>query len=201
MRSWGRLLALVLVAVAMSACGAIETGGGTPSTGRPSPNQSPSAEPSRSPSPSPSPATTPTPVPSPVASPSPAARVILIRLRDQHLWAYEGSTAVVDTVVATGRPELPTVTGTFKILAKYSPYQFISPWPPGNPYWYEPSWTSYAMLFEASGYFIHDAPWRTRWGPGANVADGSHGCVNVPLAPMKLLYGWARVGDRVVVEP
>ena len=125
----------------------------------------------------------------------------MIDLSDQHLWAYDGEVKVVDTIVATGRPELPTITGTFSILVKYSPYEFISPWPPGSPWWYEPSWTNWAMEFESSGFFIHDAPWRTVWGPGANVKDGSHGCVNVPLAPMETLYRWARVGDLVVVQP
>jgi len=196
-RTLGWLLALVLMAVALPSCGGMETGGELSPTSPATPSQSPSPQDS----PSPSPVPTQSPVPIPVASPSPAGRVILISLREQHLWAYEGSTAMVDTVVATGRPELPTVTGTFNILAKYSPFQFISPWPLGSPYWYAAAWTSYAMSFEPSGYFIHDAPWRTRWGPGADVAEGSHGCVNVPLAAMERLYRWARVGDRVVVEP
>lgn len=125
----------------------------------------------------------------------------MISLGSQHLWAYDGDAVVVDTIVATGRPELPTVTGTFRILAKYSPYEFISPWPRGSPYWYAPVWSTYAMEFESSGFFIHDAPWRSVWGPGANVTAGSHGCVNVPIAPMARLYAWARVGDAVVVEP
>ena len=124
----------------------------------------------------------------------------MISLGKQRLMAYDGEVLVVDTIVATGRPELPTVTGAFKILAKYSPYEFVSPWPPGSPYWYAPAWSSYAMEFEPSGYFIHDAPWRTVWGPGADVSAGSHGCVNVPLQPMTRLYAWARVGDLVVVQ-
>ena len=56
------------------------------------------------------------------------------------------------------------------------------------------------MLFADDGYFLHDAPWRTVWGPGANLTRGSHGCINVPTATMASLYGWAAVGTTVIVE-
>ena len=167
----------------------------------PSPSPSPSPSASPSPSPRPSPTARPSPRPSPPAPPPAGTHRIVIDLSDQHLWAYDGSRLLLDTVVATGRPELPTVQGTFHILGKYSPYQFVSPWPYGSPYWYAPAWSQYAMEFEASGFFIHDASWRTVWGPGADQVAGSHGCVNVPLKPMTTLYGWARVGDTVVVQP
>ena len=172
----------------------------------PSPTPSPSASPSPSPLPSPRPAASPStrPSPRPVPPPVPPAGAghrILIDLSRQHLWAYDGSRLFLDTVVATGRPELPTVQGTFHILVKYSPYQFVSPWPYGSPYWYAPAWSQYAMEFESSGFFIHDAPWRTVWGPGADQIAGSHGCVNVPTTPMTKLYAWARVGDLVIVQP
>jgi lipoprotein-anchoring transpeptidase ErfK/SrfK len=106
---------------------------------------------------------------------------------------------VVSTDVTTGMPDLPTPTGTFKIMAKYSPFQFISPWPRGSPYFYEPLWSDYALLFADGGYFIHDAWWQQNFGPGGNLKTGSHGCVNVPVPQMPNLYKWAQVGDRVVV--
>ncbi|MGH7776909.1 MAG: L,D-transpeptidase [Candidatus Dormibacterales bacterium] len=49
------------------------------------------------------------------------------------------------------------------------------------------------------GYHLHDAPWRTWYGPGSNIQEGSHGCV-VPLGPMTALYRWVRLGDEVVVQ-
>ena len=116
------------------------------------------------------------------------------------MWAYEHGRVVVDTVVVTGRPELPTPTGIYHVFAKYSPYKFVSPWPRGSPYYYDPLWSNYAMEYESSGYFIHDAPWRTDWAAGANERDGSHGCVNTPTLPISVLYRWARLGDVVVVE-
>jgi lipoprotein-anchoring transpeptidase ErfK/SrfK len=102
-------------------------------------------------------------------------------------------------VVATGRPALPTITGNYYVQKKYSPYRMVSPWPYGSPYYYPPVWMSWAMEWEMSGYFIHDAPWRTRYGPGANFVAGTHGCINVPHDAMSWLYNWTPVGTTVTV--
>lgn len=126
--------------------------------------------------------------------------MIEIVLSTQHLTAYEGKTAVLATDVTTGRPGMETPTGHFHIQAKYSPYRFISPWPRGDPNYYDPLDVNWAMLFAAGGYFIHDAWWQRNWGPGANARSGSHGCVNVPESAMGPLYAWAQVGDDVIVE-
>jgi lipoprotein-anchoring transpeptidase ErfK/SrfK len=72
----------------------------------------------------------------------------------------------------------------------------------GNPYpWYGCVDMSYAMEFESSGFFIHDAPWRSRYGPGTNNDNGTHGCVNVPRSAnqMDFLYGWTPMGTTVIV--
>lgn len=138
--------------------------------------------------------------PLPAATPNAQGKLIVVNLASQSLTAYENGKVVATTVVATGRPALPTLPGTFHIKAKYAPYQFISPWPKSSPYWYASSWVKYAMLYDDGGYFIHDAPWRTVYGPGANVTNGTHGCVNVPLNTMTFLYGWAPVGTTVVVQ-
>jgi len=140
--------------------------------------------------------TSPTPAPAAKAD----GKLIVVTLKTQSLIAYENGKVVATTVVATGRPALPTLPGTFHIKSKYTPYQFISPWPKSSPYWYASAWVKYAMLYDDGGYFIHDAPWRTVYGPGANVTSGTHGCVNVPLSTMALLYEWAAVGTTVVVQ-
>ena len=173
------------------------------------PSADPTPEPATTPvvDPTSSDAATPTPtVPPVVATPTPAptpgaqGKVIVVSLATQSLTAYENGKVVATTVVATGRPALPTLTGTFHIKAKYTPYQFISPWPKSSPYWYASAWVKYAMLYEDGGYFIHDAPWRTVYGPGANLTNGTHGCVNVPLSTMSFLYKWASVGTTVIVQ-
>ena len=177
-----RIVGLLAVLLVAAACGS--AAGELPA---------PSVSPSMTVSPSPSPPS-PTPAPTPVAQ-----HVIRISLSLQHIWAYDGETLVFSSDVTTGMPALPTPTGQFRIIAKYSPYEFISPWGPGSPYYYDPLWVDYAILFADGGYFIHDAWWQTNWGPGANLKTGSHGCVNVPPSAMPALYRWADVGDLVVI--
>jgi lipoprotein-anchoring transpeptidase ErfK/SrfK len=133
---------------------------------------------------------------------------IVVVLSQQTLYAYDGNHLLLKTYVTTGNPALPTPTGSYQIMAKYSPYEMISPWPPGSPYWYPPSWMSYAMLFRDGGYFLHDAPWRSVFGPGSNGPGqpgtnygGTHGCINVPPSPMAFLFRWAVIGTSVQVVP
>ena len=137
---------------------------------------------------------------SPVAYNAGAGKLIVISLSRQVLTAYQDGTVVLTTYVATGRPALPTPPGVYHIFAKYSPYQMISPWPYGSPYWYPNSWTNWAMEFAGGGYFIHDAPWRSWYGPGSNIYNGTHGCVNVPYSPMSFLWNWTPRGTTVVVQ-
>jgi lipoprotein-anchoring transpeptidase ErfK/SrfK len=135
----------------------------------------------------------------PVSYNAGVGKVIVISLSRQVLTAYQDGNAILTTFVATGRPQLPTPPGVYHIFARYSPYKMISPWPYGSPWWYPPSWTNFAMEFIGGGYFIHDAPWRSWYGPGANLYNGTHGCVNVPYSPMATLWNWAPIGTTVVV--
>jgi hypothetical protein len=136
----------------------------------------------------------------PVAYNAGVGKVIVVSLSRQVLTAYQDGNAILTTFVATGRPQLPTPPGVYHIFARYSPYKMISPWPYGSPWWYPSSWTSFAMEFIGGGYFIHDAPWRSWYGPGANLYNGTHGCVNVPYSPMATLWNWAPIGTTVVVQ-
>ena len=136
----------------------------------------------------------------PVSYNAGVGKVIVISLSRQVLTAYQDGNAILTTFVATGRPALPTPPGVYHIFARYSPYQMISPWPYGSPYWYPNSWTNWAMEFRGGGYFIHDAPWRSWYGPGANLYNGTHGCMNVPYSPMATLWNWAPNGTTVVVQ-
>ena len=133
---------------------------------------------------------------------------IIVSLSRETLYAYDGARLALQTLVTTGNPALPTPTGTYSVMAKYHPYEFISPWPSGSQYWYPPSLAQYAMLFRDGGYFLHDAPWRSAFGPGTNGAGqpgtnygGTHGCVNIPPAAMIFLWNWTPPGTTVLVVP
>ncbi|HLJ65741.1 MAG TPA: L,D-transpeptidase family protein [Chloroflexota bacterium] len=134
---------------------------------------------------------------------------IKVSLSRQQLWAYDGSSLFLTSLVTTGNKALPTPVGVFPILAKFHPFTFRSPWPKSSPFWYPPSLTQWAMLFQANGYFIHDAPWRSNFGPGSNAQlgtpgsnyTGTHGCVNVPANVAQELYSWASIGTIVQIVP
>jgi lipoprotein-anchoring transpeptidase ErfK/SrfK len=132
---------------------------------------------------------------------------ILISLSQQKLWAYDGNQLFLSSLVTTGNRALPTPTGVFHILGKFHPFTFRSPWPKSSPFYYPPSPTQWAMLFREGGYFIHDAPWRSAFGPGTNAQlgkpgqnyTGTHGCVNVPSDVARRLFAWAQIGTAVQI--
>lgn len=136
-----------------------------------------------------------------------AYKRITINVGRERLRAWEGNRVVLVTPVTTGDRALPTPLGRFTVYAKFSPYTMVSPWPRGDWRWYPPSWMNFAMEF-AQGYFIHDAPWRSVYGPGSNSGTqpgtnygGTHGCVNVPYSAMRFLYSWATPGTVVRIVP
>lgn len=141
------------------------------------------------------------------SSPSYGPKRITINVHRERLRAWEGNRVVYSTPVTTGDRYLPTPTGYYTIYAKFSPYTMISPWPKSSYKYYPPSRMSFAMEFQ-SGYFIHDAPWRTVYGKGSNSGTqpgtnygGTHGCVNVPYSAAAFLYRWAPIGTPVHIVP
>jgi hypothetical protein len=134
---------------------------------------------------------------------------IVVSLRQQKMTVYEGSTPITSTLVTTGNKALPTPLGTFHILEKVTHLTMISPWPQSSPFYYPPSLVQYALMFDWGGYYIHDAPWRSFFGPGSNAKagtpgqnlTGTHGCINTPSDFAAWLYSWAPVGTVLQVEP
>jgi lipoprotein-anchoring transpeptidase ErfK/SrfK len=136
------------------------------------------------------------------------AKMIVVSTESQHADLYENSKIVYSTDVTTGGPELPTDHGVFHIYFKASPFEFHSPWPVGSPYYYFPTPVQYWMPFDG-GEGLHDASWRSNFGPGSNLAPtdlgtgnsilGTHGCVNLPTPAAQFVWDWAPVGTTVVV--
>ena len=136
-------------------------------------------------------------------------RRVLVSLSQQKLWAYDGNKLILTSLVTTGNRKLPTPPGVYHIMAKLHPFTFHSPWPKSSPFYYAPSKVAYAMLFREGGYFIHDAPWRSAFGPGTNSQigtpgsnyTGTHGCINVPPNVAQELFSWTSLGTVVQVVP
>jgi lipoprotein-anchoring transpeptidase ErfK/SrfK len=133
-------------------------------------------------------------------------KAITISLTEQVIRAYEHGQQVFWSYTTTGRPGLETDPGSFKVYWKVSPWTMHSPWPKGSPYWYPDSKVQMVMWFNG-GDGIHDANWRSRYGPGTNGPHydptgedtGTHGCVNVPYQNMVWLWDWTPTGTPVIV--
>jgi lipoprotein-anchoring transpeptidase ErfK/SrfK len=133
-------------------------------------------------------------------------KAITISLSEQVIRAYEHGQQVFWSYTTTGRPGLETDPGSFKVYWKVSPWTMHSPWPKGSPYWYPDSKVQMVMWFNG-GDGIHDASWRSRYGPGTNGPHydptgedtGTHGCVNVPYSNMVWLWNWTPTGTPVIV--
>ncbi len=134
------------------------------------------------------------------------AKAITISLTEQVLRAYANGKQVFWSYVTTGRPGLETDPGNFKVYWKVSPWTMHSPWPKGSPYWYPDSKVQMVMWFNG-GDGIHDANWRSVYGPGTEYPhydptgedNGTHGCVNVPYHNMVWLWNWTPTGTPVIV--
>ena len=135
-------------------------------------------------------------------------KLIVVSTEKQSVRLFEHGNQIYSTPATTGGPELPTDHGIFHIYLKLTPFTFHSPWPPGSPYYYPDTPIQYWMPFDG-GEGLHDAWWRSNFGPGSNLAPtylgtgnsilGTHGCVNLPADAAQFVWTWAPVGTTVVV--
>ena len=163
-------------------------------TALPTPTLAPTLTPS--PTPTPEPTTPPVAVDPGVLSPRPAGvgdaeRWIDVNLSTQTLVAYEGDTPVFNTLVSSGLPQWPTVTGQFRTYMKYES-QTMNGYLLGYDYFLEG--VPYVMYF-FEDYAIHGTYWHNNFGTPM-----SHGCVNVSTPDAGWLFNWAPVGTLVNVR-
>ncbi|MGC8837757.1 MAG: LysM peptidoglycan-binding domain-containing protein [Anaerolineae bacterium] len=121
------------------------------------------------------------------AADTPGEKWIEVDLSSQTLTAYAGGTPVFSAVISTGLPRTPTVTGEFRIYAKYRSA------PMSGPGYYLPN-VPYIMYFYR-GYALHGTYWHNNFGQPM-----SHGCVNLRTSDAEWLYNWAPVGTLVRIH-
>ncbi|HEU5381785.1 MAG TPA: L,D-transpeptidase [Ktedonobacteraceae bacterium] len=137
-------------------------------------------------------------------------KVLVISLSEQALRVYNSNKLVKAFHVTTGRPEKPSLPGSWWVETKLSPTIFKSDAPPGSAYWYPATPIHYAMLYHSGGYFIHDSWWRSDYGPDTQFPhrdssgdsfsfDGSHGCVNLSETNAAWLYNYTDPYTRVLI--
>ena len=127
-------------------------------------------------------------------------RYIEINLSTQQLWVYQDSQVIYSSPITSGATGMgfPTVTGLFSIYSKAT-----NIWLDGRAYGEKYNYrvlVDYWMPFYA-GYGLHDAwRWRTTFGGPDYYYNGSHGCVNLPIATATFIYNWAEIGTPVWVH-
>lgn len=127
-------------------------------------------------------------------------RYIEINLSTQQLWVYQDNQVIYTSPITSGATGMgfPTVTGLFSI---YSKAQNI--WLDGRAYGDRYNYrvlVDYWMPFYG-GFGLHDAwRWRSTFGGADYYYNGSHGCVNLPLATAAFIYNWAEIGTPVWVH-
>ena len=137
-------------------------------------------------------------------------KVIVISLEEQAMRVYQNGKLVNAFLVTTGRPDRPSLPGTWWVEGKQSPTVFKANVPQSSPYWYPDTPINYAVQYHSNGYFIHDSWWRADYGPGTQFphqdssgdsfsAQGSHGCVNMAKDDAAWLYSYVQLYTHVVI--
>jgi LysM repeat protein len=127
--------------------------------------------------------------PAAVAPPPPpgTGRRFLVVLSEQRLYAYDNDQMVRTTLISSGLPQFPTVTGTFYIYLRYTSARMIGPG-------YDLPNVPYVMYFYQS-YGLHGTYWHSNFGHPM-----SHGCVNMPTSEAEWAYNWSTFGTPVIIR-
>jgi lipoprotein-anchoring transpeptidase ErfK/SrfK len=121
---------------------------------------------------------------------------IIVSVRQQHAWMCTGARQVADSAVTTGATAAGNGTplGTWHVEAKQTNTTLTVL--TGEAYH-----VAYWLPYNGNVYGLHDSSWQTfPYGSPQYRSGGSHGCVHMPLASMRWLYGWARVGATVTIQ-
>ena len=110
---------------------------------------------------------------------------------NQHMWYYEGGSLVLESDFVSGNINKGNGSpdGIFKIVYKQSPAVLK-----GEDY---ESDVTYFMPF-AYNVGFHDASWRKEFGGEIYKKSGSHGCINMPLDTVQILYERVEKGIPVI---
>ena len=124
-----------------------------------------------------------------------STKKIVVKLREQRLYAYDDGSVFMDVPISSGLDDLPTPIGTFNIFSKTPSRYMQGPLPGVSDQEYDLPGVPWTMYFTHSGAAIHGAYWHNNFGE-----QWSHGCINLIPADAEILYAWADAGTEVTVE-
>lgn len=118
-----------------------------------------------------------------IIAPPTSPLLLAVSINQQKIRVYDADGEIMSSRVSTGRPGFDTPTGVFSILEK-------------NVYHMSNIYSGASMPYQEritwSGVALH-----------AGVVPGfraSHGCIRLPFAFAKKLYGQTKIGSRVIVS-
>lgn len=115
-----------------------------------------------------------------------------INLTAQHMYFYKDGKQILDADIVSGNEskKLGTPVGTYPIQYTERNATLV-----GEDY---TTPVNYWMPFNKN-IGLHDASWRSKFGKDIYLTNGSHGCINMPPAKAKELFGYVKRGVPVVV--
>jgi hypothetical protein len=125
-----------------------------------------------------------------------ADQLVLVSIASQHAWLCQGTHTAYSTAVTTGMSGqyTQTPTGHYKIEGRDR--NSVLTQLNGDQYH-----VKYWIPFDAPTYGFHDSSWQQfPYGSAQYKADGSHGCVHLPLPAMTFLYQWVQIGASVDIR-
>lgn len=134
----------------------------------------------------------------------PNAKIVLIDISDQYVWAFENGATVLESPMISGKANTKAETsrGVFSIVKKIPGKYLRGPRDKNGNYAWE-CWVDYWMLFDKKRSIgLHDASWRSaeQYTSETYITNGSRGCVNLPCDFAPLLYDFIEVGTPVIVQ-
>ena len=119
---------------------------------------------------------------------------VLVDISEQRAIFYRNGARVLADSCVTGnkRAGYDTTVGIHKII-----FKDLNRTLHGS---YGEAFVRYWMRFTNSGQGLHDAGWRSQFGNGIYISNGSHGCVNLPRETAKIIYENSYLGMFVIVE-
>lgn len=114
-----------------------------------------------------------------------------VSISDQKMWFYKDGQLITESVIVTGCPRRGHSTPRGAFYVKYKAHNVILN---GPGYRTRVNWW---MPFN-KGVGLHDARWREKFGDKIYLADGSHGCVNLPPSTAKFIYQYIQPGSIVL---
>ena len=121
-----------------------------------------------------------------------AEKLIKVNIAEQKLEYYFNNKLIDSFLISSGVKGMDTPLGEFSILGKEDSKDYG-----GTGYDFHYPDTKWNLHFTTDyyRYYIHGAYWHDNFGNKM-----SHGCVNVHYHDMELLYWWANIGTKVIIE-